>query len=104
MLFKKMVSENVRYGRISWKRHALERILERNILRKDVTDVLQNGEVIEEYPDDHPFPSILIYGKSDEKPLHVVVSIDTVNKWCYIITVYRPDLKHFESDYKTRKK
>jgi len=26
------------------------------------------------------------------------------NEWAYVITVYEPDLEHFEADYKTRRK
>jgi len=37
-------------GNIEWHRHALERMMERGISRREVKDVLLTGEVIEEYP------------------------------------------------------
>ncbi len=79
-------------------------MMERGITRDEVKRVLLEGELIEDYPEDKPFQSGLFLGWIDGKPLHVVASIDTQNKCCFIITVYRPDLEHFEQDYRTRKK
>lgn len=83
-----------------WRKHALERMLERGITRAEVVAALQNGEVVEEYPNDFPYPSCLIYNISNE-PLHVVAAI--YEQKCFIITAYRPSLEEFESDYRTRK-
>ena len=43
--------------------------------KSDVRHVLQTGEVIEEYPDDTPFPSYLILGFVGDRPFHVVVAV-----------------------------
>ncbi len=83
-----------------WRKHALERMLERGISRAEVVTAVQNGEVIEEYPSDFPYPSCLMYNLENE-PLHVVAAMDGQKR--FIITVYRPSLEEFESDYKTRK-
>lgn len=83
-----------------WRRHALERMLERSISRAEVINAVQNGEIIEEYAQDFPYPSCLVYNLENE-PLHVVAALD--GQKCFIITVYRPSLEEFESDYKTRK-
>lgn len=79
-------------------------MLERGISREAVKAVLLLEEVIEDYPEDNPFPGALFFGLPDEKPLHVVAADEAVVKRCFIITVYRPDLEHFEPDYKTRRK
>lgn len=66
---------------------------------------MSDGEMIEEYENDKPFPSCLMFGLNEKKqPLHVVTAMDTNENWCYIVTVYRPDLRHFNKDFKTRKK
>jgi len=96
--------ESIKNGRIEWKRHALERMMEKSITRSAVKKVLIEGELIEDYPDDKPFPSGLFLGWIEGEPLHVVVALDFDNKWSFIITAYRPDLEHFEPDFKTRKK
>lgn len=96
---KQIVNNN----RIQWHKHAFERMLERGIKRGDVKNVLLSGEIIEDYPEDNPYPSVLILGWIDNEPLHVVTALDVLNSNCYIITAYKPDLEHFEPDFKTRK-
>jgi len=98
-----IVCSAIRNGAIEWHRHALERMLERGISRSDVKDVLLIGEVIEEYPSDYPYPSVLLLGKPDGVPLHVVVALNQIQATLYIITTYLPDTAHFHDDYKTRR-
>jgi len=102
-MFIESIRNIIQSGNIKWQKHALERMLERDIYRSDVLDALENGDIIESYTTDQPFPSVLILGFNKGRPLHVVISLDTGSKWCYIITVYRPDTEHFEKDFKTRK-
>jgi hypothetical protein len=94
----------VEKGNIEWQKHALERMMERNIRRSSVKEVLLAGEIIEAYPEDKPYASYLVYGQDRREVLHVVVAYDENSATCFIITVYRPELKYFESDYKTRRK
>lgn len=89
-------------GRIQWHHHALERFLERGISRSEVIDALLNGEVIEVYSTDRPYPSCLILHVAAE-PVHVVAAADPVAQVCHVITAYRPDLEHFEPDLRTRR-
>lgn len=75
----------------------------RGLSRSDVFTVLLAGEQIEDYPNDKPFPSALFMGWTTNEPLHVVAAFDSASQWAYIITTYRPDLEHFEPDFKTRR-
>jgi hypothetical protein len=51
-----------------------------------------NGEIIEHYPDDKPYPSCLILGTtSNEKPIHSVWAYDQNKQIAILITVYCPD-------------
>ena len=99
-----LICKLVHQGRIQWQGHAFERMMERNISRDDVKNILIEGELIEDYSDDYPLPSGLYHGFNNQIPLHVVVALDLETEWCYIITAYRPDSEHFEQDFKTRKK
>lgn len=88
---------------IEWQRHALERMMERGIYREIVKKVLLSGEIIEDYPNDKPYPSVLLLGWVEGEPFHVVTALDSESGCCFIITAYKPDLEHFEPDYKTRR-
>ena len=82
--------------------HAAERFRQRGIRTPDIRSAAMTGEIIEDYPDDFPHPSCLIFGKSASgNILHVVTGSDGEN--LYIITVYHPSTDKFESDLKTRK-
>ncbi|MCL2634725.1 MAG: DUF4258 domain-containing protein [Oscillospiraceae bacterium] len=97
--YKTLASAN----KIFWTEHVALRLRGRKIKRIDVIACIQNGEIIEQYPDDTPFPSCLIYGKSTTgKPLHIVCGINE-NTNIYVITAYYPSLNKWEDDYKTRK-
>ena len=73
---------------------------ERDISRIDVKNCIMCGEIIEEYPDDFPHPSCLIFGYTvNNKVIHVVVIIDKEN--IGIITVYYPNTDKFKDDLKT---
>lgn len=87
---------------VKWSTHCVERMHERDISSNDVESCIMTGEIIEDYPDDFPHPSCLIFGKSaSDNILHVVAGSDGEN--LYIITVYHPSKDKFESDLKTRK-
>lgn len=101
-----MKIENIQYfceqGKIKWYKHALERMQERDIRREDVKHCIMGGEIIEDYPEDFPHPSCLIFGYTvNNLIIHTVVSMD--NESIGIITVYYPNIDKFESDLKTRK-
>lgn len=98
------VKAAIENGKVEWQKHAFERMMERNISRGIVKNVLLTGEIIEDYPDDKPYPSALFLGWEGENPFHVVTAFDAESGYCFVITAYRPDLEHFEPDYKTRRR
>ncbi len=83
--------------------HAIQRMFERGITDRDVASVIVHGESIAEYPDDKPFPSMLMLGFVHDKPLHVVLGVDEVEGSCYVITVYIPDVRLWYPDFKRRR-
>jgi len=94
----------VRGGRIEWQRHALERMVERNVTRAQVKAALLGGERIAEYPDAYPLPAALFMAWRARRPLHVVAALDATTATAYVITAHEPDLEHFEPDFRTRRK
>lgn len=76
---------------------------ERGIDEADVRRVLETGEVIAEYPDDVPFPSRLVLGRSGIRPLHVVACDNDAEQATIVITVYVPGPDQWEPDFRTRR-
>ena len=99
---KEKIIEALEHGTIEWRRHALERMLERDISRREVKMTLRDGEIIENYETDVPFKSALFF-YIDSKPIHVVASLDEATKTIYVITAYVPSITHFYEDLKTRR-
>ena len=59
--------------------HCLQRMQERDISRADVKNGIATGEIIEEYPDDFPNPSCLIFGYNvNGRILHIVAGCDNM--------------------------
>jgi Domain of unknown function (DUF4258) len=94
----------IQNGRYRISDHALFRLTERGISKESVIKVILNGEIIEDYPTDKPYPSCLMLGWIGQRPIHVALSMDEENGMVYIITNYEPTLNKSESDYKTRRK
>ena len=51
--------------------HCLKRIIERGIEIERLKQAILCGEIIEDYPDDYPYPSCLLLGNG----LHVVAGV-----------------------------
>jgi hypothetical protein len=66
--------------------------------------VLQ-GEIIEDYPTDKPYPSCLVYGNSFKgEPIHSVWAYNPGTQWAVLVTVYRPDPNRWINWRERRKK
>ena len=88
--------------KIKWTLHIIRKLQERGIYREDVYNAIDNGQIIEHYPNDYPYPSCLLFGKDLKgNPLHVVIGSD--GTILYLITSYFPDSDSFENDSITRK-
>lgn len=82
--------------------HILMRCQQRNITYNEIKDVICNGNIIEKYPDDYPYPSCLILGTTTKgRKIHVVVGVEESCLW--LITAYEPDPEQWDSEYRIRK-
>ena len=86
------------------KKHALMRMHQRKVDSEELIKVIFDCDIIERYDKDRPFPSFLLLGYSDNRPLHIVLSYDLESESIFIITVYEPSELIWESDFKTRRK
>jgi len=88
--------------KIIWSSHCAQRLIKRNIPKADVKNALLNGEIIEQYPTDYPYPSCLVLGLTlKQLYLHVVGAIG--NESLFMITAYYPNRDKWMPDFKTRK-
>jgi len=78
-------------------------MVHRKIARNDVLEIINNGKVIIDYPDDTPYPSCLILGLVNDNPIHVVIASDWENRTSIVITAYIPDSKLWTEDFRSRK-
>jgi hypothetical protein len=84
--------------------HAITQMFKRSISVDDVGTIIEIGEVIQDYPDDKPYPSFLILGYVNDRPLHIVMAKNDLVNTCIIVTTYEPSPDLWNSDYKTKKK
>jgi len=78
-------------------------MFERAISSEAVRSVIESGEAIADYPDDTPYPSQLLLGFAEERPLHVVYAFHEDNETCYIVTVYEPDPAIWKDGFRQRR-
>jgi hypothetical protein len=87
--------------RLLYRVHALQRMVERGIREEDVARVISEGKEIESYPQDQPYPSRLILGFVERRPIHVVAA--QAEHEIIIVTVYQPDPSQWETGFERRK-
>lgn len=84
--------------------HALRRMAERGVSELDIRQVLESGETVEDYPEDVPYPSRLVLGWIESRPIHVVVAENEADEETVVVTVYEPDPDRWENGFRRRKK
>lgn len=88
----KDIIEAIRRNRIRITDHADEEAQADRLSFDEVFFSVFRGEIIEDYPDDAPYPSCLIYGDTfSGEPVHSVWAYNRDNQYAVLITVYRPD-------------
>lgn len=96
--------EAAKASRVRWQTHAIERRLHRGISHESIIKALIDFDVIEFYPDSYPLPALLLMGINDGQVIHVVAAFNQQMEIIHIITVYFPDERRFESDFRTRRR
>jgi len=91
------------FEKIVFRVHAIQRMYQRGITAAEVHTVIGTGEIIEDYPNDFPYPSRLLLGWCGLRPIHVVVADNAQEKENIVVTVYEPDRDEWEPDLKRRK-
>lgn len=90
--------------RILFLPHAIRQMSkpDRMISTADIRTVIEQGEVVENYPEDARGHSCLLLGFSNNRSLHVVCA--PKDDYLAIITAYLPSDQEWEDNYRKRKK
>ncbi len=97
------IQEAIKKGNVNISEHADEELENDAIADGELYYSVLHGEVVEDYADDKPFPSCLIYGMDkNNKPIHSVWAYSDKHKIAVLVTTYIPDPEKW-SNYKTRK-
>jgi hypothetical protein len=91
------------YRHLTFRIHALRQMFQRKISDSDIHELLDVGYLIEEYPDDLPYPSCLVSGAVHGRQLHVVMAYNNVDREAIVITAYEPDPETWSENYSRRR-
>ena len=89
--------------KLTYRQHAVKRMHERCITEEEVEHAIASGTIIESYPDDAPYPSVLLLGHAGTKAIHVVYADAIESGVKIIITVYEPDPGIWRDNLKKRR-
>ena len=87
---------------IVFSSHSLARMFERGIPFEYVRQTIKTGNIIEKYPDDRPYPSVLLVCNIEGVYLHVVKAES--EEADIVITAYYPDPELWDVHCDRRKK
>jgi len=83
--------------------HPITQMFKRSISVDNVKFIIESGEVIATYLHDRPYPSYLILGYINTRPLHIVLGKDDNLQRCIAITAYEPDENIRQAGFKLKK-
>ena len=96
------IRKKIATDEFEFSKHAVDQSIIRRISVQELRDVITNGEVIEDYPEDKYGASCLIHGKTaGGRAIHVQCSYPS-RSMVKVITVYEPDPELW-IDYKVRR-
>jgi hypothetical protein len=92
------------YDELFFRFHAIERMLEHDILEIEVRDVLEHGDMVEGGVDQFGMPRQLYLGFVARRPIHIATIDDHERRRTEIITLYEPNLDEWNPGYRTRRR
>jgi hypothetical protein len=86
------IIEAIRRNRVRITDHADEEAQSDHFSFDEIFASVFQGEVIEDYPNDRPYPRCLVFGETFKgEPIHTAWAYNEENQWVVLIPVYRPD-------------
>ncbi|AUB39674.1 Protein of unknown function DUF4258 [Nostoc flagelliforme CCNUN1] len=97
------IRQKVADEKFEFSKHAVDQSILRQVQVQEIKEVIANGQVIEDYPNDKYGPSCLISGLTQtRRPIHVQCSYPS-RSLVRIITLYQPDPQKWDEDFTQRR-
>lgn len=92
-------------GKARFSEHGFVKLRENGINLSDLVRAVGNAEVVEDYPDYHKGPCVLVlYREADGRPVHALWgTARSQPDEATLITAYRPDPARWSKDFLTRR-
>ncbi|MBD2529224.1 DUF4258 domain-containing protein [Nostoc flagelliforme FACHB-838] len=99
----KEIRQKVADEKFEFSKHAVDQSILRQVQVQEIREVIANGQVIEDYPNDKYGPSCLISGLTQaQRPIHVQCSYPS-RPLVKIITLYQPDPQKWNENFTQRR-
>jgi hypothetical protein len=107
-LFKPLslkVATWVNHGEVQISAHGYDELAADNIFVRDIVSQVATAVLIEDYPEYHKGPAVLVLQlDTDGNPIHVVWGIPKgATSPAVLVTAYRPDPARWSDDFMRRK-
>jgi len=97
------IRQKVADEQFEFSKYAVDQSLLRQVQVQEVREVIANGQVIEDYPNDKYGSSCLISGLTQaRRPIHVQCSYHS-RPLVRIITLYEPEPQRWDEDFTQRR-
>ncbi|MBU0897452.1 MAG: DUF4258 domain-containing protein [Candidatus Omnitrophica bacterium] len=99
------IKELVKRQEIKISDHGYDEIAEDDIFIKDIIADVNNGIIVEDYPEYPKGPCVLVVEKDkDARPIHVVWGIPKdASSPAVVVTAYRPDVNMWMDNFTRRR-
>jgi len=106
IFIRQKAKEHVPYNneKILWSLHAVKKLRNESLRKKEVENALKSCEIIEDYQGEgRPLPDCLVLGFIGVVPLHIVTAVDMDTDRIIVVTVYKPHDARWKDGWRKRK-